>query len=324
MRFAILARLLACLLVAVPLKACAYFAEPNQLSVSNLNREVEFQWVPTRHGERMEPHSAIIIPVQIEGSPKTLYMQFDLGTPSTVLKKNMADSLAARLPGFAVVNEGGQSHVANMTFTLGDVRVEAARVNIRNVGSSTGIAWDDPERIDVIGTIGADLLDGRVLVIDYPRARIFIGDAPPAGLAAPAQPLPFTFDQRRIILDGVTINGDPRRIMFDTGSSAFALLTYRDDWLALTGGGTGASSFGVNSWGTTLTANVAPSPYDARFGDTVIPLGSAAYIEGTSPLQNAAMRASGMGGMTGNKLFLEKVLLLDSRTLTYAVITPAP
>lgn len=321
MRFALIASLLACLALACP--AGAQVATSSPLTVSNLNHEVEFQWVPTRHGDRMEPHSAIIIPVQIEGSPKTLYMQFDLGAPSTVLKKNMADSLAARLPGFAVVTEGGQSHVANLVFTLGEVRVEAPRVNIRNVGSSTGIAWDDPERIDVIGTIGADLLEGRVLVIDYPRARIFIGDAPPAGLAAPAQPLPFTFDQRRIILGEVRINGDPRRIMFDTGSSAFALLTNRDDWLALTGGGAGASSFGVNSWGATLTANVAPSPYEAHFGDTAIPLGAVAYIEGMGAAQSAGVSASGMGGMTGNKLFLEKVLLLDSRTLTYAVITPA-
>lgn len=322
MRFALIASLLACLIMACP--AGAQIATSGPLMVSNLNREVEFRWVPTRHGERMEPHSAIIVPVHIEGSPKTLYMQFDLGAASTVLKKNMADSLAARLPGFAVVTDGGQSHVANLGFTLGEIRIEAPRVNVRNVGSATGVAWDDPDRIDVIGTIGADLLEGRVLVIDYPRARIFIGDAPPPGLGAPDEPLPFTFDQRRIILGGVTINGDPRRIMFDTGSSAFALLTHRDDWLALTDGGAGASTFGVNSWGATLTANVAPSPYDARFGNTVIPLGAVAYIEGMGAAQSAGVSASGMGGMTGNKLFLEKVLLLDSRTLTYAVITPAP
>lgn len=321
-RLAVWFRLAILVALAAPLPACAYFAEPNQLSLANINREVEFRWVSSTFGDRIEPHSAIIVPVRIEGSPKTLYMQLDLGTPSTVLKANMVASLAERLGGFTVVGDGSKRHVGDVAFTLGEVRIRAARVGIRDGSATAGVAWDDPDRIDVIGTIGSDLLDGRVLALDYPRERLFVGDAIPAALVPAGPMFSFSFAERRVILDDVMIDEEPRRIMLDTGSSAFALLTNEAEWSRMSNGGQGATRFSVNSWGSSVTAHVAPTASVARFGDTVIPLGSVAYIEGISGMQTMMMRASGMGCMTGNKLFLDKVLILSAPTLTYAVVEP--
>ena len=294
-------------------------AQAPQLALRNDGREFAFQWQSARFGDRTEPHAALIVPVHVEGVSRTLYMQFDLGAPTTVLMQDKLESLAARLPALAAAADGA---VARFAFSMGEVQAEATNVRVVQGASTGGVAWDDPERIDIIGTIGADLLRGRVLVIDYSRNRIFVGDSAPEGLVAADQTLPFVFTPRGVILTGMVIDGEAKNIMLDTGSSAFALLTSQDDWLVKTDGGTGEIRFPVNSWGRTLTAHVAPTRSVARFGDTTIPLGEVAWIEGVDAAQANAMRSSGLGGMTGNKLFVGRVLVLDAVRSTYAVAAP--
>lgn len=306
--------------VALFLSAPALAQSP-ELVLGGEGGDVPFRWSEARFGDRIEPHAALLLPVRVEGSPKTLYMQFDLGAPTTVLMKDKLESLSARLPGLTVGADGG---VARFAFAMGDLQAEARQVRVVDSGSNTGVRWDDPEAIDIIGTVGADLLKGRVLVIDYPAQRIFVGVAPPDGLVGEAQMRPFIFTPRGVILTGVAIDGEAKALMLDTGSSAFALLTSQDDWLVKTDGGVGRTSFGVNSWGRTLTAHVAPTDSVAAFGDTVIPLGEVAYIEGVDEAQANAMRSSGLGGMTGNKLFVDRVLVLDAVRSAYAVIDPRP
>lgn len=311
----------ALLVIAALSLAVPALAQSPELVLTDDGREFSFQWSEARFGDRIEPHAAILLPVTVEGSPKTLYMQFDLGAPTTVLMKGKLDSLSARLPGVTVTVEG---RVERFAFAMGEVQAEARQVRIVDDGSTDGIAWDDEDQIDVIGTVGADLLRGRTLVIDYPRHRIFVGDTAPQGLVTAEQMHPFIFTPRGAVLTGMTIDGVARNIMLDTGSSAFALLTSQEDWMAKTDGGVGATSFPVNSWGRTLTAHVAPTRSVAAFGDTVVPLGEVAWIEGVDAAQANAMRSSGLGGMTGNKLFVDRILVLDAVHSAYAVVTPQP
>lgn len=293
-------------------------AQAGRLDLINANREIAFQWNEGQFGDRIEPHAAILIPVQIQGSPKTLYMQFDLGAPATVLLKDKVDSLALRVPGLSIGQDGS---VASFAFSMGEVQAEARNVQVVDVHSDRGIAWDEPQTIDIIGTVGADLLKGRILAIDYPHARMFVGDTVPSRLAA-GDMHPLVLTPRGVILTGVSIDDEAKNIMLDTGSSAFALLTDEADWLRKTEGGANATSFPVNSWGRTLTAHIAPTRSVARFGDTEIPVGEVAYIEGVTSAQADAMRASGMGGMTGNKLFVDKILVLDAIHNRYSVLAP--
>lgn len=296
-------------------------AQTPELILGDAGREAPFVWQEALFGDRIEPHAALLLPVSLTGSPKTLYMQFDLGAPSTVLMKDKLDSLVARLPGLTV---GADGRVDSFTFTMGEVRAEAREVRVHDAGSSDPVRWDDPAHVDVIGTVGADLLRGRVLIIDYPGQRILVAASVPEDVASTALMQEFVFTPRGVVLTGMAIDGEDRNIMLDTGSSAFALLVSQEEWLAKADKGAGARSFPVNSWGRTLTAHIAPTRSVAAFGDTVVPLGEVAYIEGVSEAQTNAMRASGMGGMTGNKLFVDYRLVLDAVNSTYAVMAPKP
>jgi hypothetical protein len=260
------------------------------------------------------------VPVTIEDSPKTLYMQFDLGAPSTVLKDNKARSLLERFPALTADGKKNPNRVTGFGFAVGDIVVKTSGVKVRNINEAAGIYWDDTNVVDIIGTIGSDLLDGRVVVIDYPARRIFVGDRIPDGVLTRAPMSPFSYRERRILLGDVHVDGEPTDLMFDTGSSALALLTSAGKWRKMTGDGAGSEQFQVNSWGRKVMAFVAPTQSRISFGPVVMPLETVAYTEGVSPAQQLMMSAAGVGGMTGNKLFVNRILVLDGVNKRYAVL----
>ena len=51
-----------------------------------------------------------------------------------------------------------------------------------------------------------------------------------------------------------------------------------------------------------------------------IPINKATYIEGASDAQVKQMMKMGIGGMTGNKLFLRSLLFLDLRNKKFSVV----
>lgn len=290
-------------------------AQSGPLVLSNADRAFDFDWAPARFGDREEPHAAMLIPVRIEGCGKALFMQFDLGAPSTVLLRNMAEGLAAQTSALTIQPDGA---VPSLTFTMGEVLAVAGPVRLVDTGSEATVACDQPDRRDIIGTIGADLLKDRVLVIDFPRERIFVGSEAPAAQAGLAMK-PLMLTRAGVILTGVVIDNQTKNIMLDTGSSAFSLLTSQADWTAKARPGAAETTFPVNSWGRTLTAHTTATDSVVRFGEVEIPLGEVSYMEGVSDAQVRAMEASGMAGMTGNKLFVDRVLVLDGVGGTYGV-----
>lgn len=110
----------------------------------------------------------------------------------------------------------------------------------------------------IIGSLGLSFFADRLLVLDYPGARFMVlpRDAPlPPDIERRAEFVPATLRNGKLYLP-VTLDGDPRDdIFFDTGASAFALITSPARWRALTGlQGTEASNLSrtVPSWDTKL------------------------------------------------------------------------
>ena len=83
-------------------------------------------------------------------------------------------------------------------------------------------------------------------------------------------------------------------------------------------------TYTANSWGTGVTIHNIESNGAFKFGTTSVPLTYVTFIEWPNKLQAWIMKASNvggdLGGMTGNKLFLGKTLVLDAPNLRYSVI----
>ena len=295
-----------------PDPAKAFFTAPeNTLAVSELGIPFEMVWGDHRVGERIIERAFLMVPVVVEGIEDELFLQFDLGAPSTVLYGPAVDSVIER-GGMLPAPNPGETSVSNVRLQVGTTRVSARSLEVLGHGSS--IDWEDTDARRVLGTLGADWIDGRVLVLDYPRNRLQLCPKMPAAFAE-RELEPFSFRGRRIFLPA-EIDGQAGRLWFDTGSSAFELITDEESFRAMALDGAEEDVYPAQSWGQPIKVHDIAADSKIVLGLTEIPLTRVSFIEWPDPrmveTMTQALGGSNLGGMCGNQLFTNHTLILDA------------
>lgn len=284
---------------------------PNQIHTAPGEHKVPLTW----QADNTNAYAALLIPVQLPGCDHNFFMQLDTGAPYSVFYKSKLMTIRERCE-ISIHEEAGE--LQKFTFNIAGLGVEANTIKMTEHGSGK-INWQD-STINIIGTAGTDLLENKIVVIDYQKQLMLIADSMPAYFQnAPLAFGKLDFEGRRIMLPA-SINGNETTLMFDTGSSAFALLTSKSQWDELRIPKGNVQSFPVNSWSKTLTAHRANSMAKVELAEAAIPLGSVTYIEGMSSFQQLLMSFSGMGGMIGNKLLIDHTIILDLQSDKFAVL----
>ncbi|SHN31924.1 hypothetical protein [Mucilaginibacter sp. OK098] len=289
----------------------------SQLQLPTQEYKVKFTWLGDTVNAKWEPYSALLIPVRLPGCPKQLYMQFDLGAPHSLFYKNTLRAIRAKyFNSVPVIDTSSKVH--DMVFLLGNQKVLAKEIGLKDFGD-TAISRDS-KGITVIGTLGVDLIDNKTAIIDYPGKQLMISNEIPGMLKSRVPLSPFMYIQGSILLPAL-IRGKQSLLYFDTGSSAFELLTSKEICNALAMPNTSPVSYPVKSWGKTLTANTVATADSLILASHKLPIKFATYIEGASDTQIQQMMKMGIGGMTGNKLFLNTILVLDTRNKKFGVVS---
>jgi len=287
----------------------------NQLVFDSTTQTIDFKWLGDSLQTPFEPYAAMLIPVRLKNCPTRFYMQFDLGAPNSMLYADKVRQIHKKYP--TAITSTDTTKLIAFQFSLGTLQVLAKEIKVITHSKSL-INWKNKNSITIIGTIGADLIDGRVIVIDYPAKKISIGKEVPARLM-PLTLTDMTYAHRRILLPG-QLQGKNLMMLFDTGSSAYELLTDRETARTLSSD-TVAERNEVTSWGRKLIANTLPSSNLVEFSGITLPLAHVTYMEGVSSTQIAQMKRMGIGGMIGNRLFLTSTLVLDTRNRKFGLIT---
>jgi hypothetical protein len=296
-----------------------FIPPPNQLVVLNKNRIVPFIWASDTMNGVVNPYGAMLLPVTVPGCKRTFYMQFDLGSPYSMFYNNKLKSLADSIGGLDFISREDKVFVKDFSFAIDELTIHAAEIPVISYGKK-GINWANSSSIEIIGTAGADLIEGYVAVIDFPAAAFYLGDILPDSLSAKAFFTPLEFEHRRILLP-VVMDGKSTSLLFDSGTSAFELLTSEKQWSDLAKKDAVVDSYGVNSWGKTLTVYSVSTDHAIKFGTLNLPIKNVHRIEGTSFVQNMLMRFSGMGGMIGNKIFIDHTIIIDTREFRFGLLT---
>ena len=297
-------------------------APPNRLKLSNLGQPFEFIWRGEDINGTYEPHVAMFVPVSIPGTDGAFYMQFDTGAPSTVLYYNKVLSINEKYGDvFQVDTIDNQVQMTDVSLKVGTVNVEASSMYFRGKGSK--IDWSDSTSIIKIGTVGSDFMEKHPLIMDFKKEQITLTESVPETIEKDADYLPFAFDGRKIFLSA-KLNNEPASLWYDSGSSAFELIVEENTFLELAAPGAEKVTYRGNSWGNGITIHNIDSNGEFKFGSTSVPLTYVTFIEWPNKLQVWIMKASNiggdLGGMTGNKLFLGKTLVLDAPNLRYSVM----
>lgn len=318
--------LLAVLLVLVVSAIGGYFYarkqfQPpvNQLTVTQLPAISSFVWDATTGARQAMPHAALLVPVQLPGCARTCYLQFDTGAPYSILYDNPLAALRAQYPATRTTLLPQADGVHNFRYAIGQAQAQARTVRVLH-GGATQLPADSTAPF-TIGTLGADVLADQVLVIDYVRRHFNLYASVPDSLARRATFVPLGFDSRRVMLD-MRLQGEPKQLLFDSGSSAFALLTSESTWHDLAQPAATAHTAAVNSWGKTLTSHTIPTAAALQAGALVVPLRTVTYVEGMSWWQTLLMTSSGMGGMLGNEPFVDRTVILDVPGKRFGLMQP--
>ncbi len=295
--------LLACLLVSLPV-------------LSQRLNWVPFEWTRNQVSGRILEKAAIRVPVTLDGVPHRFTMQLDLGAVHTSFSGNAIDpyleaypSLHQKLDTTRTFRSGTRSgSVLNgVELCLGDVCFEGLDVGyLKGYGRPLSKDSIHLKKGVRIGTLGADLFQDKVLIIDYRKQRIAIADSIPS-LYRNVPLEPFRQRRGRIQLP-FRINGRAEWLLFDTGASIFALTTTKERALALSDSLI-VDSLTVPSWGRYVTfQGMEVSKLVEIDGKHLKP--ALVYYE-VNRYYDAFYESEGVWGLMGNAYFLDHILIID-------------
>jgi len=292
----------------------AFTPEPNHLELTESSGFIPIQWAKSKHSDI----AALLLPITIEGVPDTFYLQFDTGAPSTLLYKRSMLAIRERYHD-KIGAIDSTSTTIEQTFQLGNMDVHSKHLKLYERNEKP-IDWSGSKLIK-IGTLGADIIDKKLTVIDFKKNRCFFGEELP-DIEGQVAFHDLKFKLRKVLIPA-EVAGKKRKLVHDTGTSGFEFITNKGTWKKLSKeGAEPEEAFKVRSWKRQLTAFHIASDKEIKFNPMNISLNQVTYIKGASFWQQAGMRLTGMGGMIGNQVFMNKLLILDCPNKRYSIVEP--
>jgi hypothetical protein len=262
--------------------------QKNYLIVENETSFVPITWLNDKK-------DGLLLPIHFEGDSAIYYMQFDTGSPYTVFyASNIKD-----IKPIIVFNK-----VAKASFYIGKTKISSDKFKIYNSNNS-----DQNDTINIIGTLGADILENRKTIINFKENYIALNLAK-LPISFQNKLIDFSFKKRKIIIKGF-LNGNAESFLYDSGSSAYELLTNKEVWNDLKLDSSKIIIEKSQSWNNVLTTYTANCNQNIKFNTQDVLLHNVTYVEGYSKIQYWLMKFSGMTGMLGNKIFLNNSLYFD-------------
>ena len=278
----------------------------NVSHVSSHPSTTEISWLSNEFSDR----SAMLIPICVEGIDADLYMQFDLGAHTSLIYNKTLLGLEEQYP---CTIEANIEYFKNFEFKIKKTIVSYD--SIKNI--HYGRVYKKGQKA-IIGSIGTDILEHVNTLIDFENSKIsFFQNPPDSLLNTPKEH--FEFKGRRVLICA-KIEGRDKKLMWDTGSSAYELITSKSNFHKLAIDPYQHSVHKSNQMNRELKIHTSRAHKTIQFGNESIALNQVTYVEGFPWYVHTAFYLSGMQGMIGNNLFRNQILFLDVRNRQFAIL----
>lgn len=287
-------------------------------AIKNINQDssgiswTKFEWSNETLGGKYFERVAMLVPCKIEGLPYNFIFQFDLGIGSTEINQKSINS-------FLKVNPEFSKRIKNLKSPLqfwnSRKRFNDLSINFGNIKASTengflkkdyGVKYNvsgmPDSTVYPIGSIGADMFQNKILIIDYPKQRFAICDTLPDSYNIPFSNMELDKAGRAIL--PMQLKNKIYKVLFDNGSSIFPLLV---DGSRINEFSTSPDidTLKINSWGVQhdVTGRLIEDSFQLA-GHTF----SRAEVFAD---YRKSMRTAGFDAITGNILFWDKTVIID-------------
>lgn len=279
------------------------FSPPeNYLKVSGNVENVSIKWV----SDEGNPYAALLLPVQIKGIEKTFYMQLDFGSPVTIFYKKSLQSVQEKF-----LQQIDFKEDVSLNFKIKNLSISSEKFQLLDYGKKADL--ENPNSVDIVGTIGTDLLEKRTVSLDFRNNTCSLTEN-----GIKKRFTKFEFKKRKLLFPAKIENQD-LKLLYDSGTSGYELIVNKQEWQKYKLKNSKLKVEKGNSWGNVLTVISASANKKMQFGGTELKISEVTYIEGISKMQIFLMKRSGMQGMIGNKIFLNHKLIIDCKNERFRV-----
>ncbi|MEO0471929.1 MAG: hypothetical protein AAF206_20045, partial [Bacteroidota bacterium] len=224
----------------------AFTPPDNHIRLSGESGDIPIQWIGSEHSDM----AVMLLPIQLPGTDRLFYLQFDTGAPTTLFRRERLQDITDHFPDFSHHIDSASS--VGLHFQLGEMDIASDDFPLLDRGSKP-IDWADSSGIWVIGTLGADVIEKCIAIMDFKHGVCVFGQEIPPRYGTPDL-APCKFVKRKIMFPA-RVGGESVDLLHDSGSSGFELITSQEIWQQLARPGAEArAAFDVPSWGRMLTA----------------------------------------------------------------------
>jgi len=294
---------------------------------------IKFNWVGDSLGTKYFDKAAIILPIRINGLPfNNLSAQFDLGADQTILYGKSLMALTGKYPTllkkidttknpFDFEGNYKGRYIKNAAFKLdGTLFARRQVAYIYNYGDVVPIEPAKTAGPNMVGTVGADLFQNKILVIDYPNRRLCVLENLPTEMTKKASFVPFKVRKGRIKLP-FTFGGKEHDVMFDTGASVSPIYTAEDNLIYFTRPGQPViDSLVASSWGKAITDHAKMITEEVKLGKTKMPPALVYYRSASDSSMKKFLNEENVVGLTGNVYFLNNIIIIDYKNNRFGVL----
>lgn len=262
----------------------------------------QFEWISSTVGNKTFDRAAILVPVKLKNNPKTFWMQLDTGTDVTVLYQIPFNQLK-----YPVQPIKGKDNFVALSGTIGNCPFDSLPVYMYK---DFGDSLNDKDEHPVIGSVGQDILVGRILVLDFPKKRFCLTDSlDPAvkSLIPRANFVDLNRRNNKLFVHMQIADTSSDDFFYDSGASLFPISTSKTMWQKLTGlkgDEKRIIRMKVPSWGKEIVLLGAPVKGALTFGTLHVdhPI---AYFDSTGMLDFSQWPFK-TDGLLGNALFYDE------------------
>lgn len=290
----------------------------NYLEYTSESKPIHFDWAGDSIGGIYEAQAAMIVPLKIEGLAHNFYMQFDTGAYDSFIYENNLKSLRAIGLDIKEVVKDDVRYVENLDFILDDNHIKASMIKIY---PNYGHSFDKNDTIGRIGigTIGSDFIVNRVTAIDFKNQNIKLYNERPEWMAALPNFKSFDFPGRRIMLP-VTLDNKDYEFLYDSGCSAFGLITIKSRFDKYTDENTKQVNYDAKAWEGSIPIRSKETDKLFTIGGTDLKLKRVSFVDMYGITQPLITPFTRVGGWLGNQPFTESTLILDTKTEEFIVV----
>lgn len=292
--------------------------KPLHLSYTAEAKPIKFCWASNTYGDYTENHNAILIPVKLAGFSQQFYLQFDTGAPTSMLHGNSLQSLKKNGLAFNEIEKGEESFVEQIDFILGGNATSVSSIRILPAYGEALKAEDSLQEI-TLGTIGTDMMVDRITAIDFKNKTIQLYEERPDWMEALTGFQSFDFSGRRIMLP-CHINDKKLTLLYDSGSSAFGLITTKKRYEDYSDDDRPEIRYTSNNKDRPIPICHKSTEQMIEIGNASLPLKRISYVDMYAGMQQFVSPFTRVGGWLGNKPFTESVLIIDCKSQEFIAL----